>query len=63
MHFNLVPVHASLKDRSTRNMLGVLRAALLVCAAIYATVAVSGEPGLLRGAGGSLGRELAVHGI
>ena len=49
MHFQLLPVKASLKDPSCISMLRVLRLALVVCSSIYATVAVSGGcllPGL-----------------
>lgn len=42
-HFNLLPIRASLKNPSRACMLGVIRLALAVCAAIYGTVAVSGE--------------------
>jgi hypothetical protein len=38
-------VKATLRDSSTPAMLRVLRLALAACAAIYATVAVSGEAG------------------
>jgi hypothetical protein len=43
MHFQLLPVKASLKEPSCSAMLRVLRLALAVCALIYATVAISGK--------------------
>lgn len=41
-HFNLLPIKSSLRNPSQGNMLLVIRAALVVCAAIYSAVAVSG---------------------
>ena len=61
-HFNVLPIKASLAKPSQGGMLRVIWLALAVCAAIYATVAVSGERrrGEGGGGGGGGGRGQAV---